>query len=333
MNSSPVITLGIPAYGRAGYLREAIKSCLAQDYTQVEILVADDASPQDPWPEIADLASDRWTYVRHAQNKGGPGNYNYLIERARGEIFILHQDDDCLHPGFCRRAAEALVNHPEAVFYSGLMLRGPQAEGVMGIDLKPFVGPWLPLNYLESAPHLIESLDALLMLLFSVPFMHPAVAMRRDSLRETGGYFEKFMFASDNITLSRMLLQGPAVYDTRLSGYFRVHRGNCSGTLSLSRQYTCRRYQIDLLLPQIIKKFPDWRNRLTQLLRNLSRLERWRILTEAVEAGYPTELLKAAAEAMGGNSHKTLLRTRIFKASWAQQWKSRRSLLKQTPPK
>jgi glycosyltransferase involved in cell wall biosynthesis len=116
MNTLPLITVGIPAYGRPIFLRDAIKSCLAQEYPHLEILVADDASPQDPWPEIADLANEKWRYVRHEKNKGGPANFNYLIEQARGKFFILHQDDDCLHPQFCRLAAEALGTRPEAVF-------------------------------------------------------------------------------------------------------------------------------------------------------------------------------------------------------------------------
>jgi glycosyltransferase involved in cell wall biosynthesis len=325
MNGLPLITLGIPAYGRGAYLRDAIASCLAQDYPRLEILVADDASPRDPWPEIADLANNRWSYTRHAKNLGGPANFNYLINQAQGDLFILHQDDDCLHPQFCARAAEALANEPEAVFYSGLMLRGPERNGILGQHLKTFTGPWVPLDYLEGQPHLIESLDALLMLLFSIPFMHPAVAMRRDILLRIGGYFDAFMFVSDSITLSRMLLHGPALYDTRLSGHFRLHGGNASSTLPLTKQYACRRHQVGLLLPLIKEKFPDWPGRLVALLRNLPRRERWKILTEAVEAGYPKEIQQAVAQAVGGNPGKNLLRTKVFKARWGRQWESWRA--------
>jgi glycosyltransferase involved in cell wall biosynthesis len=289
----------------------------------LEIIVADDASPKDPWPDIADLASDKWSYIRHSKNKGGPANFNYLIEKSRGDIFVLHQDDDCLHPDFCSRAEQALLDNPEAVFYSGLMLRGPHATGIMGQDLKTFTGPWLPLDYLNARPHLIQNLDAILMLLFSIPFMHPSVAMRRDVLLQAGGYFEDFMFASDNITLSRLLFHGPAIYDTRISGHFGLHQGNASSTTPLSRQYACRRRQIRMLLPLVENRFPDWSQRLFQILQNLPRRERWKILTEAVEAGYPGKIQEALSRAIGGNVRQNLLRSRIFKASWSQQWKSR----------
>ncbi|MCE0499395.1 MAG: glycosyltransferase [Methylacidiphilales bacterium] len=322
MKELPLITLGLPAYGRPAFLREAIKSCLAQDYPNLEILVADDASPQDPWPGIADLASEKWNYVRHAKNKGGTANFNYLIEKACGEIFVLHQDDDCLHPEFCRRAAEAMEGRPEAVLYSGLMFRGPKRISILGQDLKTFNGPWVPLDYLEAGAHVVESLDALLMLLFSIPFMHPATAMRRDVLVQTGGYFNESMFIGDNITFSRMLLHGPAIYDTRLSGFFRLHQTNVSTSLDLSKQYAWRRRQLDLLLPLIKEKFSNWQPRLAELLQNLPRRERWRILTEALEAGYPKELNETVAQAVGGNARKNLLRARVLKASWSQQWKS-----------
>lgn len=325
MNTLPLLTIGIPAYGRPEFLRDAIKSCLAQDYPNLEILVADDASPQDPWSEIADLASEKWRYIRHSQNKGGTANFNYLIDQARGKYFILHQDDDSLHPEFCQRVVQALEYKPEAVFYSGLMVRGPKPSGIWGHDLKTFTGPWIPFDYLKAGTHVIESLDALLMLLFCLPFMHPALAMRRDILVQAGGYFDEFMFASDNITLSRMLLNGPAIYDTRLSGYFRLHQSNASMTLAVPKQYECRRRQIELILPQIKKSFSNWSQQLSHLLQNLPRRDRWKILTEAIEAGYPHELLETIAGAVGKNAKKNLLRARIFKASWKQQWKSLKS--------
>jgi glycosyltransferase involved in cell wall biosynthesis len=52
---APLITIGLPAYNRPEFLRQALQSCLAQEYPNLEILVTDDASPQPVWPAIADL--------------------------------------------------------------------------------------------------------------------------------------------------------------------------------------------------------------------------------------------------------------------------------------
>jgi glycosyltransferase involved in cell wall biosynthesis len=323
MADGPLITLGIPAYGRGAFLREALKSCLRQNYGRVEILVADDASSDNPWAAIADLADERWSFVRHTKNLGGPGNFNYLIQQARGELFILHQDDDLLHPEFCSRAAEAFVQHPEAAFYSGLMIRGPEPHGVMGSDLKTFTGPWMPLDYLKGGAARIESLDALCMLLFQIPFMHPAIAMRKDILAQTGGYFDEFMFASDHITLGKMLRYGPALYDTRLSGYFRVHGKNASTSLDLRRQYACRRRVVEILLPEIKQLSEAWGERLTELAGNLPRRERWKVLAEALEAGFPEELTLPIARAISKRPEAAMLRAKLFKARWSYQFSSR----------
>jgi glycosyltransferase involved in cell wall biosynthesis len=318
----PLITIGIPAYGRGNYLREAIQSCLAQNYPRLEILVADDASPQDPWPHIADLQSERWNYVRHPKNLGGPGNFNYLIERASGEFFILHQDDDSLHPEFCRRASEALTEIKDAVLFSGLLLRGPEQKGILGLDLKTFTGPWLPLDYLRGEVHRVESLDALIMLLMSMPFMHPAVAMRRDVLLRSGGYYDRSMFASDNATFGRMLSHGPMLYDTRLSGFFRLHGSNNSSSTPLNEQYACRRSVAELLLPIIDGMRADWAPRLTELVGYAPRRERWKILAEALEADLPAKVIEGVVRSLGSKEKTNLLRARLFKARWFYQYRN-----------
>ena len=327
MTTHPLITIGIPAYGRATFLRQAIQSCLNQDYPNLEILISDDASEFDPWPEIADLASPRWTYIRQKSNLGGPGNFNFLIKKAKGSIFILHQDDDMLHPQFCTRAAESLAQYPEAAFYSGLMLRGSNPKGIIGHDIKTFAGPWLPLDYLNAGCNVINGIDGILMLLFAMPFMHPAVAMRSDLFNKIGGYFDEFMFASDNVTLARLLIHGTALYDTRLSGFFRLHK-NTSTSTPLQTQYAARRGMLRHLLPEIENLDPNWPQHLERILSGLPRRERWKLLSESIEADLPKIILNLLAASLNKNPKKALFRAWISKVRWRIALKSRTSTLR-----
>jgi hypothetical protein len=191
---------------------------------------------------------------------------------------------------------------------------------VIGIDISPISGPWLPVDVSAEKPHEIASLDGMLMVLFTLPFMHPALAMKRNVLLQAGGYFSKFMFASDNITLGKMLLHGPALYDTRNSGFFRLHANNASTGTPVKEQYKCRRVAIELLLPSIKEKFPNWQLRLSEMLAVLPRRQRWKILTEAIEAGYPSELTEPIARAISPKKPGlAFARARMTKANWGYQ--------------
>lgn len=98
--SVPVSIL-IPTYNRAGYLREAIRSALAQTHENIEVLILDDASPDSTPAVAAEFRFDpRLHYLRHPKNLGITGNWRAGIEAATGSFFCLLHDDDTFAPTF-----------------------------------------------------------------------------------------------------------------------------------------------------------------------------------------------------------------------------------------
>jgi glycosyltransferase involved in cell wall biosynthesis len=91
-----LVSIVIPCYGGARFVRGAIESCLRQSYGKIEIIVVDDASPDDS-AAIASRYSqkdDRVRLVRRTQNGGVSRAFNSGFEVARGEYFTrLAQDD------------------------------------------------------------------------------------------------------------------------------------------------------------------------------------------------------------------------------------------------
>jgi len=86
----------IPCYEGARFLGEAIESCLGQTYTRVEIIVVDDASPDDCARIAEGYASrdDRVRVIRRRKNGGVARAFNTGFQAARGEYFSrLAQDD------------------------------------------------------------------------------------------------------------------------------------------------------------------------------------------------------------------------------------------------
>src|SRR5215472_10130276 len=93
----PLVSILIPAYNAARYLRETLDSLLAQTHKNIEIILLDDAST-DTTPEIAAAYASRITYIRQRKNVGIYDNVNAGIARARGELIATYHADDIYLP-------------------------------------------------------------------------------------------------------------------------------------------------------------------------------------------------------------------------------------------
>src|SRR5690606_6270355 len=93
--TAPLVTIMIPTYGQAHYLPRAIDSALAQDYPNLEVLVVDDASPDDTASVIEPYLEDpRFRYHRHVENLGRVAAYRDTLEREALGDYVLNLDGD-----------------------------------------------------------------------------------------------------------------------------------------------------------------------------------------------------------------------------------------------
>ena len=122
----PRVTALVPAYNAAGFIGRMLRSLAGQTYSNLHILISDDASADDTLAVCRDFATTRGnvTVVAQADNLGWVGNSNYLLSAASGDFVFFAFDDDELDPGYVSALAEALVFHPEAVVaYSDMLLK------------------------------------------------------------------------------------------------------------------------------------------------------------------------------------------------------------------
>lgn len=107
--ASPLVTIAIPTYNRAdGYLRQALESACAQTYSHLEILVADNCSPDHTAALVAGLGDPRIRYVKHPVNIGAANNFNFCVREAKGRYFLLLCDDDLLDVDFVETCLSAV---------------------------------------------------------------------------------------------------------------------------------------------------------------------------------------------------------------------------------
>jgi glycosyltransferase involved in cell wall biosynthesis len=93
----PFFSVIIPVYNRAGPLREAIASVLAQSCQDFEIVVVDDGSRDNPAATVESFADPRIRLFRQS-NQGGGAARNRAIDEARGRFIAPLDSDDIFLP-------------------------------------------------------------------------------------------------------------------------------------------------------------------------------------------------------------------------------------------
>lgn len=124
ISSNPLVSIGIPTFNRAASLRRSVLSVLKQDYSNIEILISDNASV-DETPDVCQvlcLADNRIKYMRQSHNMGACENFNQVLNDATGEFFMWLGDDDWLDPSYVSQCAAFLLNSPAFSLVAGKAL-------------------------------------------------------------------------------------------------------------------------------------------------------------------------------------------------------------------
>lgn len=105
------ISIIVPIYNVEKYINKCIDSIIAQTYTDIEIILVDDGSP-DKCPQICDdyAAKDPRIKVIHKTNGGLSDARNTGIEAACGRYIGFVDGDDCIKPDMYERLYNALIS-------------------------------------------------------------------------------------------------------------------------------------------------------------------------------------------------------------------------------
>lgn len=108
----PAISVIIPVYKVEPYLDACVASVAAQTFSDLEILLVDDGSP-DGCPALCDAWAQKDPRVRviHRENGGLSAARNTGIDAATGQFLAFVDSDDLLEPDTLRRAYEAQRQH------------------------------------------------------------------------------------------------------------------------------------------------------------------------------------------------------------------------------
>jgi glycosyltransferase involved in cell wall biosynthesis len=129
MSNRPTVSIGLPVYNGANFLRASINSILAQEYSDWELIITDNASTDETEAICREYAArdSRVQYVRNETNIGASGNYNKCFDLARGTYFKWQAHDDECHPsmlGRCIEYLDAAPSHVTMVYPLGELIDG-----------------------------------------------------------------------------------------------------------------------------------------------------------------------------------------------------------------
>ena len=98
----PKVSIGLPVYNGENYLEDAIISVIKQSYTDLELVISDNASTDRTHEICCDYASTdkRIHYSRNKNNLGAAPNYNKAWSQCTGKYFKWLAHDDLLLPEY-----------------------------------------------------------------------------------------------------------------------------------------------------------------------------------------------------------------------------------------
>lgn len=182
----PKVSVVMPCYNLARYLPAAVKSVLDQTMRDWELIIVDDASPDDT-PNVAreyQRKDKRIRYLRNEQNLYLAGALNAGIAAAKGRYILPLDADNMITPGTLAVLSDYLDQHRETAIAYGrvqFVTDGLEPDKSVSAD---GISSWPPeFDYLQQIKHRNQI---------------PSTCMYRRSMWErTGGYRTRWKTAED----------------------------------------------------------------------------------------------------------------------------------------
>ncbi len=216
---APAVSVIIPAYKVASYIGEALDSVFAQTFSDHEVIVINDGSPDTEELESAlEPYRQRIVYVRQ-ENRGPGGARNAGIMKARGEYVALLDGDDAWKVDYLAEQMGILRENPALdLHYVDALLTGDSHLAGQ--------------TYMQTVPsHGAVTYESLLALECVV--LTSCVVARRQSLVDAGLFDEKFTYSEDfDLWLRLARCGGRIAYKRRVLAHHRLHAASLTTNMA-----------------------------------------------------------------------------------------------------
>lgn len=254
----------LPAY-KACYFKEALDSILNQTYTDFELIIVNDASPDDLDSIISQYDDPRITYYKNETNIGGKDlveQWNRSLAHANGEYVILASDDDVYALDYLEKMNALVDKYPEVnVFRPRTQIIDSSSNVV-----HQFNGLSEKVSQLEYLYHWMRG---------GIGSGIGYFIFHRETLTNQGGFFNlPLAWGSDDVTTINLAKQGLAfspdiLFSFRKSGINITTKTNDTRTLGLKlKSYKRFEYWLEELVSTLGAELDETNEYFNYIKRN-----------------------------------------------------------------
>lgn len=204
-----LISVVIPAYNAALYIKKAIESALNQTYSNIEVIVVDDGSTDNTAQIVADFKHVKYVYQ---SNKGPSAARNLGIRLAKGEYIAILDSDDYCDPRRLSAQAQVLDHNDQIDF---VYCDAHVVDGLGNV------------LYRLGCEHSFQRKeDALAHMLYRQFIATPATIMARRACFDVVPYPTQYVHAEDYYMLLKWAERYDGYYLSEPLYYYRRHNSN-----------------------------------------------------------------------------------------------------------
>jgi glycosyltransferase involved in cell wall biosynthesis len=119
----PLVSIGVPTYGRPDGLRRLLGQLVSQTYQNIEIIVSDNCHPKLEGFEVAKNLSaldSRVVVYRQPQNVGAVLNHDFVKRVSHGDYFMWIGDDDEIAPNYVEECMKTILKSENISLVGGV---------------------------------------------------------------------------------------------------------------------------------------------------------------------------------------------------------------------
>lgn len=187
-NTTPLVSVIMPAYNVAPFIEEAITSVISQTVTDWELFVIDDCSKDHTYAIASDCAKmdSRICVLRNEKNSGVAVTRNRGIDLARGKYIAFLDSDDRWHPEKLEKQLKRLRDTGSGIGYCSYRIVGASGEKARADYIVSETAKYediLKENYIQCSAMLIRA-DLVKKHRFNTEFFHEDYILGLDILSD-----------------------------------------------------------------------------------------------------------------------------------------------------
>lgn len=192
----PLVTIVTPVYNHELYLDDYFESIMSQTYQNIEVIIIDDASPDqsqkviEKWIPELETRFKNVTYIPRTKNKGLISSCNEGLSLSKGKYICLFASDDIMMPENIYKKVNFLESNPRfgMVYSDGYYLHEFKSKLTLRYLYKKIFSRRLS----QKQKHYSGDIKDILIVDNFIPSL--AVCIRKECFKVVGGYSDKYYF-------------------------------------------------------------------------------------------------------------------------------------------